>query len=400
MILERRTRGQPLLVLGMVLTCWVGARAFAWEHALNRASAEVARAEGTAMHLALHIQDRSRVALPRPIRQGAVSARQREAQFAVLRAPLWAAPAPLPLPVPLSSQEQLAPLAPSSALAAQVPAPAPAPAPMDASRRIMVAGGHQSLWLAATALMALPPQGLGNPGPERGLAPAPAPLGSVVPVRRWSADSWLLLRKSGNAIVAGPNPGTYGASQVGAVIRYRLDPGDSHRANIYGRAYGALNGTREQQAALGLSARPIAALPLAAMGEARIVRDGAGVRIRPAAAVVTELPPQALPFGFAGEAYVQAGWVGGRQPTAFVDGLVRAERPLSGTAGGFSLRAGGGAWGASQRGAARVDVGPVASVTVRLTDTASARMEADWRFRVAGRSRPDSGPALTISAGF
>ena len=84
----------------------------------------------------------------------------------------------------------------------------------------------------------------------------------------------------------------------------------------------------------------------------------------------------------------------------FVDGLVRAERPVLDPADGFSLRAGGGAWAAKQRGASRVDVGPVASLTVRVTGTASARVEADWRWRVAGRSRPDSGPALTISTGF
>jgi hypothetical protein len=130
-----------------------------------------------------------------------------------------------------------------------------------------------------------------------------------------------------------------------------------------------------------------------------VLRDAQGIRLRPAIAVVSELPPARLPLGFTGEAYAQAGYIGGRGATAFVDGLVRAERPLASVAG-FDIRAGGGAWGARQRGAERLDMGPVASVRFRLGTSASARVEADWRFRVAGRSRPGSGPALTLSAGF
>jgi hypothetical protein len=129
------------------------------------------------------------------------------------------------------------------------------------------------------------------------------------------------------------------------------------------------------------------------------VRDGGGERLRPAVMLVTELPPQRLPLGFTGELYAQAGYVAGRTPTGFVDALARAERPVA-DLGSFRLSAGGGAWAAKQRGAARVDVGPTASVSFHLAGTASARVAADWRFRVAGQSKPDSGPALTLSAGF
>jgi hypothetical protein len=388
MMLERRTRGQPLLALALVLAGWVGARAMAWEHALDRASADVA--EAAALRLAA---DRDGTPVPGHARAGhrpapAARAAVPAAAFAALPPPPWATvpqvavpPRALPLePVPFAAPTALAPAATST------------PLPAEPGRRIAMAGGHQSLWLAATALIAFPPLGTGSVTPA-------APAGTL-PARRWSADGWLLLRRSDNTIVPGPNPGTYGASQVGAVIRYRLAPADPHRTSLYGRAYGALNGTREQQAALGLSARPIAALPLTAMAEGRLARDSSGVRLRPAVAVITELPPQSLPFGFTGEVYGQAGWVGGRKPTGFVEGLARAERPLAAPVDGFRLSAGAGAWAAKQRGASRVDVGPVASMTVRLTDTASARMEADWRFRVAGRSRPGSGPALTLSTGF
>ncbi|MBS1239358.1 MAG: hypothetical protein H6R45_64, partial [Proteobacteria bacterium] len=59
----------------------------------------------------------------------------------------------------------------------------------------------------------------------------------------------------------------------------------------------------------------------------------------------------------------------------------------------------GGAWGGAQKGAARLDIGPSASLQLKLGE-ANSRVSMDWRFRVAGEARPASGPALTISAGF
>jgi hypothetical protein len=260
--------------------------------------------------------------------------------------------------------------------------------------RIAVAGGHHALWLAATALLPLPPLGI---------APAPRGAPAAAPARRWSADGWLLLRPNpAGTIAPGPLPGTYGASQMGAVIRYRLDTTSAHKPALYARAAAAIGKTREHEAALGFSARPLAAVPLVAMVEGR-VNEGTGgkARVRPAIAVVTELPPARLPLGFTGEAYAQGGWIGGRQPTAFIDGLVRAERPVASFGPDLELHAGAGAWGAKQRGASRLDLGPVASLRVRLGDSGvNARVEADWRLRVAGRSRPESGPVLTVSAGF
>ena len=395
MILERRTRGQPLLALILVLGGWIGARGYAWERTWHAEDAQAER------HAAQNADDRAPVLIRNGRGEEGPVGLARPASRIAPSAPNWALVPPrssgpfLPevTPVPLAP-----PIARDPAMAAPLPAPAPLAhvppaAPGPASDRIMAAAGHQSLWLAATALLPLPPLGIrASPAEPRSPPPARAP--------RWSGDAWLLLRPNANTIAPGPRVGTYGASQVGAVLRYRLDTRDAHRVSLYLRATAALNRTRDQEAALGLSARPLARLPVVAMAEARMARDGSGIHAKPALALVTELPPKKLPLGFTGEAYVQAGWVGGRAPTGFVDGLVRAERPVLDPADGFSLRAGGGAWAAKQRGASRVDVGPVASLTVRLSNTASARVEADWRWRVAGRSRPDSGPALTISTGF
>lgn len=390
MILESRSRGQPLLALVLLMGGWVGARAFAWEHAFDR--------EEKALQQAAAMAPEAAPAHPEVKLQRLMSARTTGSlTFAPL--PASRPGGTLPLPRPVAPVVELAPApilispAPPLPVSAALPAAPQAAPPATTAGRIAVAGGHHALWLAATALLPLPPLGI---------APVPRAV-PAVPGRRWSGDGWLLLRPNPEGtITPGPLPGTYGASQMGAVIRYRLDTTSAHKPALYARAAAAIGKTREHEAALGLSARPLAALPVVAMVEAR-VNEGTGgkARVRPAIAAVTELPPARLPMGFVGEAYAQAGWIGGRKPTGFIDGLVRAERPVARFGPDLELHAGAGAWGAKQRGASRLDLGPVASLRVRLGDSGvNARVEADWRLRVAGRSRPDSGPVLTLSAGF
>jgi len=377
-----RARGQPLLVLALLLSGWIGARAVAWNM-----PPDAVEVDGVAAPLVAQEAGTERGAAVAAAPVAPVSGQAGEARVHVMVPP---EPAPGPRTAPLAPMWQAgpAPLAP-----AQAPAPAAAAPTMAPADRMAVAGGHQLLWLAAAAMLPMPADVAAH-------FAAPPPR-TVERLPRWSADGWLFLRRGGVPITFPrlSGGGTYGASQAGAVLRYRLAPADPHRPTAYLRGAGALNGTREQEVALGLSARPLAGLPVAAMAEVRVTRDSTGTRARPAVALVSELPPQRLPLGFTGEAYVQGGYVGGRSGTAFIDGLVRADRPVFDLAG-TQLRAGAGAWGAKQRGATRLDVGPVASVRLKLGDTASARLEADWRFRVAGQAHPGSGPALTLSAGF
>ena len=384
MMLERRMRGEPLLVLALILGGWVGARVLAWQVVFDTAS--VGSAPVAAVPAAA---PPARTAEASP---AAEAPRVPVFPEAATPPPPAGIASPLAVPVlpavPRPDEGVVAPPAP--VLPPPVMAtPLPPPAPATAGQRIAVAGGHQLLWLAATAFLPSP-LGLRAPAPPR-------PPAAREP--RWSGDGWMLLRRGDGTISPGPIVGNYGASQMGAVLRYRLIPGEPHRLSAYVRATAALNGTRQQEVAFGLAARPLPRVPLTAMAELRGVRDGGGERLRPALAVVSELPPQRLPAGFTGELYAQAGYVAGRTPTGFVDALARIQRPVV-DLGSFRLSAGGGAWAAKQRGAARVDVGPTASVSFHLTDTASARVAADWRFRVAGESKPDSGPALTLSAGF
>jgi hypothetical protein len=258
------------------------------------------------------------------------------------------------------------------------------------------------LWMAAVAQLPMPPGLLAaTPTPW----PRSAPVATPAP-RRWSADGWLAWRRGGTGynLPGGGLPGahlpvgTYGASQYGAVLRYRLDPASHLRPVIYLRGTGSIDAPRYQEMALGLALRPVAAIPVAATAELRATRSFGETRLRPAATLVTELPPIKLPFAARAEAYVQAGYVGGKGATAFVDGQLRIDRAVT-RLGPAELRAGAGAWGGAQEGARRLDIGPSLSLGL-ADDQAAARLSADWRFRVAGRAAPGSGPAITLSAGF
>jgi hypothetical protein len=237
-----------------------------------------------------------------------------------------------------------------------------------------------------------PPPALGGEAPPSNMS-APA-----MSVNRWTGDSWLLLRNgSGDPITAGEP--SYGRSQAGAVLRYRLAPSSSHRPLAYVRTTRALSGPREAEVAAGVAARPLAGVPVRVAGEVRVSEGAAGREVRPAGFAVTELPPAKLPFGILAETYLQAGYVGGRYATAFIDGQARADRHVASLGTSGELRAGGGIWGGAQKDAGRLDAGPSAAIGFRLGE-ARARVALDYRVRVAGRAAPKSGPALTISAGF
>lgn len=216
---------------------------------------------------------------------------------------------------------------------------------------------------------------------------------------RWSGDAWLLLRHDAVGTGAGVFAGlSYGASQVGAVLRYRLAPGSRYQPQVYLRGSTALNDPRESELAFGLALRPLAAIPATVLAEGRATRSGGRTRLRPTIAVVSALPRLGLPHGLRSEAYVQGGYVGGSDATGFVDGQARLDHGLL-RVGRAELRGGGAMWGGAQRGAGRLDLGP--SVTLEFPlGTTNARLAADWRFRTLGQAAPSSGPALTLSAGF
>lgn len=230
-------------------------------------------------------------------------------------------------------------------------------------------------------------------------APLPVPTTASPPnERRWSADAWLLVRDGLGGPVMTGQP-SYGRSQTGRVLRYSLAPASPLRPSAYLRGSAAVAGPREQELAVGLSVRPVRALPLRLAVEGRLGESGGSAHVRPAAYAVTEVPPIAIASETRLEVYAQAGYVAGDFATAFVDGQARLERALMRSGGGAEVTAGAGVWGGAQEGSSRLDVGPSAAVSFRLGQ-ARARLAADYRFRVAGEAAPASGPALTLSAGF
>ena len=384
-------RGQPLMALILVLGSWVSARAMMFDaseiplvHPLAGLSADAA----------------SPIATRRP----SLSAEPEPPPLVGLsRAPLaFFAPAYSLLPEPDSAPVMFAnpPMrAPAGAGNRRLPQDfAPSGGwsllPGNASNAFspamaLLTGVQPSTSLAAVQPDSAAPQSAGPAGE------GPHNAGS-----RWSADSWLLWRRGSQTRIAGglliPS---YGASQAGSVLRYRLVRDSAHRPSAYLRITSALDSSAEREASLGLSARPFARIPLVAAAEARLTSTPGRRMIRPAGFIVTELPPLALPLGLRGEAYGQAGYVGGKFATPFADGQLRADRAFLSLAR-FDVRLGAGLWGGAQKGASRLDAGPSLTIGRPLGRSASMRLAADWRFRVAGKAAPGSGPAVTLSAGF
>lgn len=371
MTATRSRSGQPLVVLGGLLVLWVMARVLLWQSPFPA-------------HL--------------PPLPDSMFERWPTGIAHTHRSPWSRLPA-----APAGTQPRPAPLWP---VAASRPVPFFEPGAL-ASRGqpFDETAAHQLMWLASLTDRAAPSAPYVNaaswPGQDT-TGPAlatPAP-GETDRANRWSLAAWMFLRQGGLAaspVGAGPAV-SYGASQAGGVLRYRLAQDSPWQPEAYVRVTAALDNTHDRELAAGLAVRPMAGVPVALMGEGRIRARRGAAAVRPAVLAVTEIAPQALPGGLAAELYLQGGYVGGPDATAFADGQLR----VTGALARFeraTLRAGGGAWAGAQRGAARVDIGPTAQLDLSL-GVADARLALDYRVRVSGQAAPDTGLALTLSTGF
>lgn len=220
--------------------------------------------------------------------------------------------------------------------------------------------------------------------------PPQVPVLTPSPVRRrWTGSAWLAFRP-GQGIGVAPTAGQLGGSQYGVRLVRVLDA--ERKVAVFGRVTGPLRGFGAE-AALGLEWRPLAA-PVRIAIEQRFGLDG--TRGGPGIGVVTGLDREIA--GFRLETYGQAGVILRERAEPYADGALRLTRAV--TIGGRAVPAIGiGAWGAAQRGARRLDIGPtvVAGLTI---DGLRARIALDWRQRVAGTARPGSGVALTLGSDF
>ncbi len=218
------------------------------------------------------------------------------------------------------------------------------------------------------------------PAPPAMLAPRAAP-------NRWQASAWFVTRRG-----AGAGGAMLGGDQAGLRLARTLDR--RGRLALYARASAPLSGSG-RELALGVEWQPWRA-PMRFMAEQRIALDRG--KSGPAVAVVAGVTGVDLPFAFELEAYGQAGAVKRARVDPFADGAVRVTREVA-AAGDARLALGAGTWGAAQREAARIDIGPTAVTSLPVSGQ-TLRIAVDWRERVAGNARPGSGPALTLGADF
>lgn len=412
--LRPRKRGEPLVIFLSLLMIWMGGRGLAWRDLSMKVRSHV---EATKSPVALPVAPplaRSAVDLPAPPQQPVPSQfAGRMAQDAPPLNPAAALPLTLIGPLPPLALPQVDPMGDLADTA-----------------KVQGAVAQQMLYLAVMARLPLP-SGLQNPQranrtgqrdsaeaipvlamthdrdggelvvPQHRIRQAEQGLSRSVP--RWSGDGWLLMRQGGDshALAGGSAPygPTYGANQVGAVLRYRLIPGEVHKLSAYTRGYGALNGTGEREVAAGLSLRPIPKVPVIAMAEMRASQFQSGqVHARPTVSLVSDMYPIRLGGRLEADTYVQAGYVGGAASTPFIDGQLRVEHVLD-QSGRTQWRMGIGAWGGAQQGVNRLDVGPTLRVGIS-EGRVGARLAFDYRLRVQGNAMPASGPSITLSAGF
>ncbi|QDH34095.1 hypothetical protein [Porphyrobacter sp. YT40] len=365
-----RLRGGPLVMLALVLAGWATARTVWWDDPFASAAA------GTET-----VTPVTQAAPPETLPPAFFAATQRASALSLPEAPGW-------LP-------QRRPVLPAMRLAAGA---SPVGRPV---------GGGEPRALIAPARLAVPSALSAPPSASAAApllpAPASAPVRPSSP-KSWSLDGWAFWRQGSSAapFSQGRAP-VYGASQAGAVLQYRLAPSSPNDPRLYARAYRALVRQGESELALGASARPLARVPLRVAGEVRYTDATFANSWRPAAYAVTELPPLPLPLGTRLEAYGQAGWVGGPQPTLFADGQASLTRELPALArlsgDRLQLSLGAAAWGGAQEDAQRLDLGPTLRLDLRIGEV-PARLSVDWREQVAGDAAPRSGVAVTLATGF
>lgn len=290
----------------------------------------------------------------------------------LLDAPTVARPAPIEAPV--------------SDIAEQAPPPETHPASLHPQRA-------REMLLLASYLAPAGGRGMFQTAAQVGQPPAwVAPPAEGAATKRWSGSAYLFARDGSGApgLAAGSQ---LGGSQASARVAYRID---RHLA-LAARISSPLRHTDGAEAAIGADVHPIPDAPLRLSVERRVAlgREGRNAWSAYAAGGFYEGD---LPGGAALDGYAQAGVVGAKRLDTFADGALRVGRPFA-IDDRNRLTLGGGAWGAAQPGASRLDVGPRAAITMPAGG-ANVTLAVDWRMRVAGDATPGSGAALTIATDF
>lgn len=202
-----------------------------------------------------------------------------------------------------------------------------------------------------------------------------------------------MLARGGDEVAATASNGLLGASQGGVRLLYRVNDNVSRPFSLSARVTSPLR-RQGAEAAAGVEWQPLAGMPVRILAERRQRVSGDG---RSAFALLAHggVSDRRVAAGLRLDAYAQAGVVGALSRDLFADAAATLVRPL----GAGQLAVGAGAWGGVQPGAARLDVGPRITTTLKVAGR-STRVSLDWRFRIAGVSAPASGPSLTMGTDF
>lgn len=370
--------GRPfraLAGLGVVLAAWIGVRVPAMQRDVEALARLLKPARGPVPALVVAAVEPPRVR-SQPARLLQAPAPQR----GVAMASAMPSPAPLPL--------------------AQVPQTSPPPTPASSPFLPAKTPPDRAFVLADQAYARL------RDGDRRQAAALfDAALNLQPGNRQWRADRSALGRRI----------------QLGGFALLRDGPVPAVNApgsGLPGFAASPVLGGGQMGAALAILADPYARRPLAVVARANVAADPGGVRRETAQAAVG-LRQTLLPgVSISAERLIALGSAAGNDWTlrlaaggqrgrlqAYGEAGVLGSGTLYGgaqsTARLFRIgpaTLGAGAWGSIQAGTPdvwRVDVGPVVAVAVK-----GVRLQADWRQRVGGNAAPDSGPVLTVSAGF
>lgn len=287
------------------------------------------------------------------------------------------------VPVPMMAQ---VPVRPLLARMAPVLLPLAAPPPVESRQATFTLPRAPDLSEAARTLLEY-----GLLAPSAAVAvPVDAAIEIAPAVPALSGSAWVVARGGGEG--AGAATPQLGGGQAGVRLVRTLDA--RSRVAAAGRVTTPLEGPG-QEAALGVEWQPTR-LPVRLVAEQRLGLDTrAG---GPTLAMVGGTGPQPVAAGFGVESYAAAGAIGRDGLQLFAEGSVRLARP-AGRIGRSALAIGAGAWGATQPGAARVDIGPSVELAVPVSGR-RLRLIADWRERVGGDARPGSGPVLTLATDF
>lgn len=228
-----------------------------------------------------------------------------------------------------------------------------------------------------------------------------APFWLVPPIQtapatgQFSLYAYLFFRPDA---ASGASATTYGGSQMFVRADWRLGQnGLAQRSHLYARVSREWAEGAQAEFALGGAVQPFARLPVILHGERRIRTRGPDAT---AAFVSGGVSDVALPHGIALNAYGQGGtvWPDQGRSSQFFDGQAVLSKPLR-RAGPWQIDAGALAATGGQDDTARLDIGPVVTVS---GDKGGAQVQgqAGWRFRIAGDAAPANGPAVTLSVRF